>query len=105
MNEKSWADALKPVKNISLDDRLFLVMRKIDKVSHIEVDQEKFKAHPDPQILWVCPSKVYEKNEETGECIVHFDNCLECGTCQVVNREFVIWNNPNSGFGVTYRFG
>ena len=105
MNGKSWTDALKPHKKLTLDDRLFLVSRKIDKTSHIQVDQEKFKAHPDPEILWLCPAKVYEKNEETGECIIHFENCLECGTCQVVNRDFVVWVNPNSGYGVTYRFG
>lgn len=99
-----FKEYLKAPKKITLEDRLYLVKRKIDKVTHITVDQEEFKKETNPPILFICPAKVYERNEETGECIVNFENCLECGTCQVTSR-YVKWNNPNGGFGVTYIFG
>jgi ferredoxin like protein len=92
-------------KKLTLDDRLYLAQRKLDKVSHIKVNQEKFKADPNPAILYVCPAKVYVKNEETGECIVNFENCLECGSCQVACRDYVEWKNPNSGYGLTLIYG
>ena len=92
-------------KKLTLDDRLYLVPRKFDKASHINVDQEKFKADRHPPILYLCPAKVYEANEETGECIVNFENCLECGTCQVACPDYVDWRNPNSGYGITLTYG
>lgn len=92
-------------KNLSIDDRLSLIDRTVDKVSHIEIDQVKFKASEDKSILFICPAKVYELNEVTGECIIKFENCIECGTCQVGCREYVKWRVPNAGFGVSYKYG
>lgn len=91
------------MQKMSMEDRLFLVQRNVDKKSHITVDQEAFKKDPIKPILFICPAKVYEENHETGECIVNFENCLECGTCQVASR-YVKWTNPSSGFGVTYKY-
>lgn len=92
-------------KRLTLEDRLFLVKRKVARESHIEVDQEGFKKCRNAPILYICPAKVFILNEESEECIVNFENCLECGTCQVTCREFVKWKNPASGFGVTYNYG
>lgn len=93
-------------RNLSLEDRLALVSRNLDKESHIEVDQKKFRyCGKRPPILFVCPSKTYTLNEETGECVVNFENCLECGTCQVACPEAVTWKNPSGGFGITLKWG
>lgn len=89
----------------TIEDKLFLVKYKPDKESHIEVDQEKFKADKIKAVLFICPAKVYELNEETGECTVAFENCLECGTCRVACSEYVTWKYPRGGFGVQFRFG
>ena len=89
----------------TIEDKLFLVKYKPDKNSHIEVDQEKFKADKLKAVLIICPAKTYELNEETGECMVAFENCLECGTCYVACGEYVTWQYPRGGFGVQYRFG
>jgi ferredoxin like protein len=90
-------------QKISMEDRLFLVQRNFDKKSHITVDQEAFRKDPIKPVLFLCPAKVFILNESTGECLVNFENCLECGTCQVASR-YVRWTNPNSGFGVTYKY-
>lgn len=92
-------------KKASIDDRLALISRKVGKVSHIEVDQEKFKQSVDKDILFLCPAKVYVLNEETGECIVNFENCIECGSCQVACPEYVKWKNPHGVFGISYKYG
>lgn len=89
----------------TIEDKLFLVKYKPDKESHIEVDQEKFKADPVKVVLYICPAKTYELNEETGECLVAFENCLECGTCRIAGEGYVKWKYPRGGFGVQYRFG
>jgi len=104
MNDKP-AGQLAPTPVVSLDDKLALVKRKPGKESHITVDQEAFKKDPDKHVLFICPAKVYEEHAETGECVVNFENCLECGTCQVAAREYVKWENPQGGFGVSYALG
>lgn len=93
------------IKTLSLDDRLALVKRTFDKVSHIKVDQEKFQQSGNKAVLFLCPAKVYTLNEETGECIINFENCLECGTCQVACPEYIKWENPHGVFGITYKYG
>ncbi|MEA1996919.1 MAG: 4Fe-4S dicluster domain-containing protein [Gemmatimonadota bacterium] len=105
MSEKINDSIVRETPVLSLDDKLGLVKRKLDKDSHIELDQELFRKDSGRPILFVCPAKVYEENEETGECVVNFENCLECGTCQVVSRDYVKWKNPQGGYGVSYSFG
>ncbi len=90
---------------VTIEDKLYLVKYKLDKESHIEVDQAKFKADPSKAVLFICPAKTYTLNEETGECLVSFENCLECGTCQIAGLEYVKWRYPRGGFGVQYRLG
>lgn len=92
-------------KILSLDERLALVARKFDKISHIEVNQEQFKRSSDKEVLFLCPAKVYTLNEETGECTVNFENCVECGTCQVACPEYIKWKNPHGVFGISYKYG
>lgn len=92
-------------KRLSIDDRLALVARNVGRVSHIEVDQEKFKSSKDKAVLFLCPAKVYVLNEETGECVINFENCLECGTCGTACPEYVTWQNPGGVFGVCYKYG
>ena len=69
------------------------------------MDQEKFKQSEEKAVLFLCPAKVYVLNDETGECTVNFENCVECGTCQVSCPEYIKWKNPHGVFGITYKFG
>ena len=92
-------------KKNSIDDRLALAARRVGGAAHIQVDQEKFKLSREKSALFLCPAKVYVLNEETGECIVNFENCLECGTCRVACQDYVTWKNPSGVFGVVYKYG
>jgi ferredoxin like protein len=89
----------------TIEDKLFLDKYKLDKQSHIEIDQAKYKADPLKVVNYICPAKTYTHSEETGECLVSFENCLECGTCRVAAPEYVKWHYPRGGFGVQYRLG
>jgi ferredoxin like protein len=95
---------LRPHVSLTMAERLDLVRRRFADESHIEVDQEAFRNDPDRAVLFVCPAQVFKLNEEAGTCIVNFEDCLECGTCQVARR-YTTWRNPKGGFGVTYRYG
>lgn len=98
------AKYLEPHESLSLEERLDLVRRRFDERSHIEVDQESFKNDPHRAVLFICPAEVFKLNEEDGSCIVNYEDCLECGTCQVARR-YTTWRNPRGGFGVTYHYG
>ena len=50
------------------------------------------------------PEQVFKLNEDDDSCIVNYEDCLECGTCQVARR-YTLWENPKGGFGVTYHYG
>ncbi len=91
----------------TIEDKLYLLTYKPDSKSHITVDQAKFKADArDPRpVTYVCPAKVYVEDENTGECTVNFENCIECGTCHVTSPEYVDWFYPEGGKGVHYRLG
>ena len=89
----------------SIDARLALVKRNISKTSHIEVHQEEFRLSRDKAVLFLCPAKVYTLNQESGECVINYENCIECGTCQVACPEYISWKNPPGVFGVSYKYG
>jgi ferredoxin like protein len=95
---------LQPHKSLSLEERLALVRRKLDSTTHIEVDQEAFRADAERAVLFICPAAVFKLNDDDGSCIVNYEDCLECGTCQVARR-YTRWRNPRGGFGVTYEYG
>ncbi|MFH0883428.1 MAG: 4Fe-4S dicluster domain-containing protein [bacterium] len=96
-----------PVKNnpVTIEDKLGLLTYKPDHQSHISVDQEIFKADPVKAVLYICPAKVYELNEATGECTINHENCVECGTCHVAAPHYVNWFYPEGGKGVHYHLG
>ena len=95
---------LEPHKGLTLEQRLGLVKRRFDDKSHIEVDQAGFRADADRAVLFICPAQVFKHNAEDDSCIVNYEDCLECGTCQVARR-YTTWRNPRGGYGVTYHYG
>ena len=56
--------------------------------------------------ICVCPGHLYSRSEETGEMVVEYAGCLECGTCLVACVPgSTLWVYPEGGFGVQYRYG
>lgn len=95
---------LKPHRSPTMAERLDLVKRRFADSSHIHVDQEEFRQDADRAVLFLCPAQVFKLNEKDGSCIVNYEDCLECGTCQV-GRRYTTWRNPKGGYGVTYLYG
>ncbi|MBF0384295.1 MAG: 4Fe-4S dicluster domain-containing protein [Candidatus Omnitrophica bacterium] len=91
-------------KKLSIEDKLFLVKNKKDKISHITINKKICKKCQHKACLIVCPAKSYEENHGTIE--VAYENCLECGSCRVICTDGAIkWENPRGGFGVRFKNG
>ena len=44
--------------------------------------------------------------EEEEALEVAYENCLECGDCQIVcPYDNIDWSYPRGGFGVAYKYG
>ncbi len=95
-------------RELSLDDRLGLDKYEIDEEhSHIQVDQSACQGCRLRPCLTVCPAAVYVAVD--GEIVARYENCLECGTCQIAcdtgGEGGITWNPPQGGFGIVFRYG
>ncbi|NLG99998.1 MAG: 4Fe-4S dicluster domain-containing protein [Chloroflexi bacterium] len=95
-------------KPLNLDARLGFNYYEIDtENNHIHLDMEKCQACAARPCLTVCPAQVYLWVE--GQISVRYENCLECGTCQVacdqVGNRGLTWRNPTNGLGIQFRWG
>lgn len=93
---------------MSLDARLGLDRYKIDEEhNHIDVDLERCQECMNKPCLTVCPAEVYRLVDEI--ITVRYENCLECGTCQIacddLGRGGIDWHPPTGGYGILYRYG
>ncbi len=93
---------------LSLDARLGLDKYEIDREhSHISLEAGLCQTCLAQPCLTVCPAQVYTLVE--GHIAVRYENCLECGTCQIACRGggkgAITWRNPQGGFGILYRYG
>jgi ferredoxin like protein len=95
------------MRAMSLDERLGLDKYELDKLGHIGVDQSLCRTCASKPCLTVCPAKVY--SQPLDEIVVAYENCLECGTCQIAcntgGRRGITWRYPRGGFGIAYRHG
>lgn len=93
---------------MTLEDKLYRVRYEVDADhSHIQLDQSICRTCRDRICTFICPARVYVPSTEDPDLIqVHYENCLECGTCRVAcEREGIQWEYPNGGMGVKYRYG
>lgn len=67
-------------------------------------------AQPDEKLadllIQSCPAGLFSRTVEGG-LRVDYQGCLECGTCRLLCDEATLkkWRYPDSGFGITFRFG
>ncbi len=91
---------------MKIEEKIAVNAIKNDKESHIKLDQGKCAKCAERWCIRVCPAHLYAVSEETGEVVVEYAGCLECGTCKIVcTHGSVSWDYPKGGFGVQYRFG
>lgn len=93
-------------KIVNIDERLATLRFICDNKRHITIDTEKCKNCEEKNCLFFCPANVYSCESGSDIPAVDYENCLECGTCRICcPKGAIIWNNPEGGTGVRYRFG
>jgi ferredoxin like protein len=91
---------------MKIEEKIALDAIKNDKESHIKLDQEKCGACKKRVCIAICPGHLYTHNEETGEMVVEYAGCLECGSCMIAcTSGAVTWEYPKGEYGVQYRYG
>ncbi|MEN6617227.1 MAG: 4Fe-4S dicluster domain-containing protein [Syntrophorhabdus sp.] len=89
-----------------VEEKIALNAMKNDTKSHIILNQAICANCKERMCIKVCPGHLYSLNEETGEMIVEYAGCLECGTCLIACAyESIIWDYPAGEYGVQYRYG
>lgn len=89
-----------------IEEKLALNAIKNAVKSHILLDQKICAGCKEHMCIKVCPAHLYSKNEETGEMVVEYAGCLECGTCLIAcTYGSIIWEYPSGEYGVQYRYG
>jgi ferredoxin like protein len=91
---------------MKVEEKIALNAMKNDRESHIAIDQERCARCTARVCIAVCPGRLYSLNEETGEMVVEYAGCLECGTCMIAcTNGAITWDYPGGDFGVQYRYG
>ena len=89
----------------SIDDKLFSVKTKSSDKSHLVAELQKCKKCNERCCLHICPANVYSWNEKENTLEIAYENCLECGACRIAcPNKALIWNYPESGCGITYKY-
>jgi ferredoxin like protein len=89
-----------------VEEKIALNAIKNDTKSHITLNQSICAGCKERMCVIVCPGHLYSLNEETGEMVVEYAGCLECGTCLIAcTHGSVTWDYPSGECGVQYRFG
>jgi ferredoxin like protein len=87
-----------------VDDLPQFTQFQVDEQTHIILDREACKSCDHHSCVHSCPANCYTLNEETNRVNVVYENCLECGTCQVIcDKQAIDWSYPRGGYGVCYR--
>lgn len=90
----------------NIDDKLAKVKYKPSSETHLIVCQDDCRECKKRSCETVCPANVYEYDEKKQEMKVSFENCLECGACRIVcDKQTLLWNYPNQGYGVIFKQG
>jgi ferredoxin like protein len=94
------------VKTVKVEEKIAIDAIKNDRESHIKIDQAVCAGCEKRYCIRLCPGHLYSVNGETGEVVVEYAGCLECGTCKIACVSHAIsWEYPRGEFGVQYRYG
>ena len=72
--------------------------------AHITITPEICDTCTHHMCMYGCPAQCF--NLVDDKMTFQYEDCVECGTCDVVcTPGSVEWNNPRGGFGVKYKQG
>ena len=85
----------------SIQDKLAVLKYNCADTSHLIVDSEICKKCKEKTCTFICPANVYSTDETTGELLVSWENCLECGACRIAcPKNKIDWHYPQAGCGI-----
>ncbi len=88
----------------SIQDKLSTIKYNCDNTSHLIPDKKKCAKCKEKTCTFICPADVYSIDESSGEIIVQYENCLECGACRIAcPKQAIDWKYPKQGSGVIYK--
>jgi ferredoxin like protein len=91
---------------MKVEEKIALDAVKNDRESHIKLNQAECARCRERWCIAVCPGHLYSFNTETGEMVVEFAGCLECGSCKIAcTKGAITWDYPRGECGIQYRFG
>jgi ferredoxin like protein len=94
-------------ESASIEDRLYTVKYTDSGESHLGINipgicDEKCTSY---ECTNVCPADVW-RADEGGVPTIAYENCLECGSCRFAcPHGNVEWEYPETGNGVSYKYG
>ncbi|MEF8773451.1 MAG: 4Fe-4S dicluster domain-containing protein [Halobacteriales archaeon] len=93
------------VENASIEDRLYTINYTDAGESHLGVTEpEVCESCETYECVTVCPADVWR--DEGDVPTIAYENCLECGSCRFAcPHDNVVWEYPDNGAGVKYKFG
>ena len=88
----------------SIQDKLSTIKYNCDSKAHLIVNQKKCVKCKEKTCTFICPANVYSEDENSGEIIVQYESCLECGACRIACKKNAIdWCYPKQGCGIIYK--
>ena len=89
-----------------IQHKLTTVKYNCDNNTHLIVKQEICKKCKEKTCIYICPADVYNIDEATGEIVVQYENCLECGACRIACESSSLgWEYPKGTKGVMFKQG
>lgn len=91
---------------MKVEEKIALNAIRNSTESHIVLNQSICASCGERMCATVCPAHLYSLNEDTGEMVVEYAGCLECGSCLIAcTYGSVAWDYPGGEYGVQYRYG
>ena len=74
------------------------------QISHLNINQKKCSKCKEKTCLYICPANVYNLDDITGDIVVQYENCLECGACRIAcPKKNIKCEYPSAGCGVDFK--
>lgn len=74
------------------------------KNAHISINSKICDECPHRLCIAACPAKCFTIID--GRIAFQFEDCLECGTCDIIcDKDSIDWRNPRGTYGVHYSMG
>ena len=84
----------------TIEEKLFLVKFCPDTESHITVNKDICTLCQNKDCTKFCPANVFAWSTTDNKLIVGYENCLECGLCNIGCPYGAIqYNHPQDGSG------